>query len=386
MNSTENPKIVVATDSKKMKAILSDRIKEPGAETFFFDDTHRFFPELKNQSGVEAVFIDLDMVGLNPSKLLHQLHEDFPLLKVVVISKDYSPRRVRMAMHNGVFDFIPKPVDINDFDQVLKRTLAASEELKKKVTDYEELVSIEHELDVARNIQNSIGSGNDLIPNPSEYSIAGRNQAAQKVGGDFFDYFALDENNLGFVIGDVASKGIPAAIFMAVSRTLFKAIAAKGVDPASCLKELNRVLAMESDPALFIAIFYGILNLRSGEIQYANGGHTYPIIVRADGNLRVLDRPSGVVLGVLEETDYRLYHETMQPGDIFFMATDGFDELNDMNNKPVSDHFLKRILIRDRHETADKIIDSIYQAVSQIHPDYLTLDDDITCLLLKYLG
>jgi sigma-B regulation protein RsbU (phosphoserine phosphatase) len=288
-----------------------------------------------------------------------------------------------MAMHYGAFDFIPKPLDYNDFDQTIRRTLSAIKNLHRNVNDYDEIIAIEHELDVARNIQSSIIPKQNSIANNPACDIAGRNQAAQKVGGDFFDYFKLDENRLGFVIGDVASKGIPAAIFMAVSRTLFKAIALKGIDPATCLKELNKVLVLESDPSMFIAILYGILDLTTGEIIYSNGGHTHPLIVRSDGSMKILDHAGDIVLGVVEDSEYHLYRDNVYPGDVFFTATDGFSELTDLHGKPVSDHFLKRKLIKHRHQTPEQILDTIYETVDQIQPDSRSLNDDLTCLLIK---
>ena len=379
-------KVAVITGFEEMKLLILESVTGMGWQVSFTQSMKELNAWLRSQANFDAVLIDLDTDGLDSSRLLKNLHGSYPMLKVVTMSQDASPRRVRMAMKNGVYDFMPKPLDLNDLKRTLQKTVHAAEELKKNVSDFEEIIAIEHELDVARNIQSAIIPDRLSGSGQAEYEISGRNQAAQKVGGDFFDYFMLDNNLLGFVIGDVASKGIPAAIFMSVSRSLFKAIAAKGGDPASCLRELNQVLVMESDPALFIAIFYGILELSSGKINYANGGHTYPTVVRKDGTLCVLDQPGGMVLGVVENVDYQLYHEELQAGDLFFTATDGFDELTDAHGKPVSDHFLKRHLIGQRHETVNKILDSIYRAVFQIHPDNQSLNDDITCLLLKYHG
>ena len=171
---------------------------------------------------------------------------------------------------------------------------------------------------------------------------------------------------------------------MAVSRTLFKAIALKGIDPATCLKELNNILVLESDPSMFIAILYGIIDLTTGEIVYSNGGHTHPILVRSDGSMQILDHAGDIVLGVIEDVEYQLDHAKMNPGDIFFTATDGFSELTDLHGKPVGDHFLKRNLIKHRRQTPEQILDIIYDSVDQIQPDSRSLSDDITCLVLKF--
>ena len=135
---------------------------------------------------------------------------------------------------------------------------------------------------------------------------------------------------------------------------------------------------------MFIAILYGILDLNSGDLIYSNGGHTHPIIVRSHGSMQILDQAEDIVLGVLENAEYHLYHEKIMPGDIFFSATDGFNELIDLHQKPVSDHFLKRNLILHRQKEPEQILDEIYKSVGQIHPDNRSLSDDITCLLLKF--
>jgi sigma-B regulation protein RsbU (phosphoserine phosphatase) len=374
------------TDNEKIIPVISERLQAHGLNPLVLSHSNDLLNTLQAHTGMDALLFDLEDPGRNHFAVITKLHEQYPLLKVVVLSSHCDPSQVRAAMNNGVFDFLPKPLDIRDLDLTIQRTVVAAKVLQKNVTDYEELLSIEHELDVAREIQSSIIPTNKTVHSEYGFEISGRNQAAQKVGGDFFDYFTLDENRLGFVIGDVSSKGIPAAIFMAISRTLFKTIALSGGDPAYCLKELNRILAIESDPAMFIAIFYGILDVVSGEIAYANGGHTHPILVRSDGPMQILDNTGGLVLGVVEDAEYDLFHEKLSSGDLFFVATDGFSELNDIHGKPVSDHFLKRNLIRYRQETPNQILDKIYHSVRQIHPDNQSLSDDITCLLLKYQG
>ncbi len=386
MPDSSNKQIAVVTVSDKLRSVISARLSELNIKPVFLSHDNDSIPGLEAHADLSALLIDLDDPGLADSQVLAYLHKKYPPLKVIVMSADSDPGRIRMCMHNGVFDFLPKPLDTTDFDNTIKQVISKVRELQKNVSDYEEILSIEHELDVARQIQSSIIPEAGPYSAGSSYQISGYNQAAQKVGGDFFDYFALDDNRLGFVIGDVASKGITAAIYMAVSRTLFKSIAVKGYDPATCLKKLNRVLVMESDPSMFIAIFYGVLDLKSGEIEYANGGHTHPVIVRFNGSVQTLDDGSDVVLGVLEDVGYKLYYEKLNPGDIFFMATDGFSELTDAHGKPVSDHFIRRNLIKHRTRQPDQILETIYDSVNQIHPGSQSLADDLTCLLLKYQG
>ena len=109
---------------------------------------------------------------------------------------------------------------------------------------------------------------------------------AKEVGGDFYDFYFIDEDRLAFAVGDVSGKGIPAAIYMAVSRTLLKAIAHQIVNPGEVLRKLNTLLIPESESATFVTVFFGVLNIRTGELQYSNGGHNFPISPESGGRHR----------------------------------------------------------------------------------------------------
>jgi sigma-B regulation protein RsbU (phosphoserine phosphatase) len=377
-------KIGVLTSDDESRSVISRIGRIKGSEIIFLGNMDEVADRLQNDDSIASLVLDLDDPHLNQNTLLPYLHNEHPLLKVIVISSNCSSHLVRLAMHNGVFDFIPKPLNLKEFNLSLQKSIQAVTELRKDVNDYEDLLAIEHELDVARNIQSSIIPKQKDLSTYAQFEIAGRNQAAHKVGGDFYDYFMLDDDHLGFVIGDVASKGIAAAIFMAVSRTLFQSIALKGSDPATCLSKLNNILVLESDPSMFIAILYGILDLCSGEIVMANGGHTRPLLIRSDGKVNVPDHDADVVLGVVEKVDYQPSRIKINPGDILFAATDGFNELTDQHGRAVGDHFVKRNLIHHRRKHAGQIVDIIFQSAGQIHPDNQPLSDDLTCLLLKY--
>jgi sigma-B regulation protein RsbU (phosphoserine phosphatase) len=120
---------------------------------------------------------------------------------------------------------------------------------------------------------------------------------AREVGGDFYDYFLVDEEHLAFAVGDVSGKGVPAALFMAVARTLLRATAENQKGPAECFAYMNNTL-LESDSGMFVTLFFGILSTRTGELVFANAGHNPPLIFTSAGNVRVLSELSGPMLGV----------------------------------------------------------------------------------------
>src|SRR5260370_10924826 len=152
---------------------------------------------------------------------------------------------------------------------------------------------------------------------------------AREVGGDLFDFFLLDEDHLGFVIGDVSGKGVPAALFMAVSRTLLRATAQHHVSPGECLSYVNGSLAEQSIASMFVTLFYGVLDTRTGEVQFANGGHNPPYIFSAGGQFRLLREKRGPMVGVIDGFEYRTFTTQMATGEGILLYTDGGTDARD---------------------------------------------------------
>lgn len=180
MKTKSTAKIGIVSNKEEIRSIISGRILSQKMNPVYFQDSQDIIDALAADSGLDALLVDLDEPDQNNAALLPQLHKEYPLLKVVVISENCEPHWVRMAMHNGVFDFIPKPLILNDLDATIQKAVSAAKVLQEKVNDYEDLVGIEHELDVARNIQSSIIPKNISDTPNLNYAIAGRNQAVKK--------------------------------------------------------------------------------------------------------------------------------------------------------------------------------------------------------------
>src|SRR5262249_29473751 len=143
---------------------------------------------------------------------------------------------------------------------------------------------------------------------------------------DFYDFFVVDDDRIGLVIGDVSGKGVPAAFFMAMSRTLLKAVAARGEAPGECLTEVNRLLCRDNNAELFVTLFYGVLNTRTGEFQYSNGGHNPPYVLRRGRAPRALEATGDTILGMIESLTFCTGSANLEPGDSVFLYTDGVTE------------------------------------------------------------
>jgi phosphoserine phosphatase RsbU/P len=223
------------------------------------------------------------------------------------------------------------------------------------------------------------------FPDRKEFELHAAMVPAKEVGGDFFDFFLLDPEHLGFVIGDVSGKGVPAALFMAVSRTLLRAFAQHRATPGDCLAYMNSNLTAQSDSAMFTTVFYGILDTRSGELQFANGGHNRPYVLAVDGQPRPLSEESGPIVGIMDGFSYDTYTGRLAPGETLVLYTDGVTEARDKNDAFFGDRRLEQLLAVHCGESAEQLVASLHAAVQDFaigEPQA----DDITVLALRFLA
>ena len=210
--------------------------------------------------------------------------------------------------------------------------------------------------------------------------------SARFVGGDFFDFFLIDDDRLGVVIGDVSGKGIPAALFMAVTRTQVKTTALRGMPPAECLHEVNRVLVQEKVSAMFATCFYGLLNLRSGEFHYCSAGHNPPYLLRAESKqAEPVDEVGGIPLGLFDGMGYKGSTVNLEPGDSLFLYTDGVPEAQNVHEHDFSDERLVSMLCAGSHLGCEDLIHHVTRAVSAFTQG-ATQSDDITMLCIRRLN
>jgi sigma-B regulation protein RsbU (phosphoserine phosphatase) len=223
------------------------------------------------------------------------------------------------------------------------------------------------------------------FPDRKDFELHAAMVPAKEVGGDFFDFFLLDPEHLGFVIGDVSGKGVPAALFMAVSRTLLRAFAQHRATPGECLAYMNSNLAVQSDSAMFTTVFYGILDTRTGELQFANGGHNRPYVLAVDGQPRPLSLESGPIVGIMDGFAYDTYTGQLAPGESLILYTDGVTEARDKNDTFFGEKRLEELLSAHCGESAEQLVASLHAAVQEFaigEPQA----DDITVLALRFLS
>jgi serine phosphatase RsbU (regulator of sigma subunit) len=283
--------------------------------------------------------------------------------------------------------------DLKLLNSIALQTAAAVEnsllcaEMVDAVRNREQLASLQKELNTARSIQESlIPRVFPPFPDRLEFDLHAQMTAARSVGGDFFDFFLIDPHRLGIVIGDVSGKGIPSALFMAVTRTLIKNIALEGLRPEQCLREVNRALVREKASSMYATCFYGILNTRTGAFQYCNGGHNPPFLVRASGTVETAAfADGGLPLGLFDGPPYTGSTLLLEPGDCVFLFTDGVPEANNMAEEEFGEERLASVLHSHRQLSCRAIIDTVNEHLADFSGEAPQFDD-ITMVALRLLA
>lgn len=267
-----------------------------------------------------------------------------------------------------------------------QRLTGMVQELREALVTKTRLAGLEQELQIAAQVQLSILPRHP--PQDARVQLHCHITPAREVGGDFYDYFFIDQAHLGFVIADVSGKGVPAALFMTITRTLLKATAQFITEPTRCLTQLNDLLAAENEQMMFVTLFYGVLHLDSGQVQYVNAGHNPPWLLRAAGQVEPLARTGGMAVAVSEDFPYRSASVQLQPGDQLFLYTDGVTEAFDPDGQEYGDARLQQALTRQAQGGLPGPQALVEAVLADVHAFERGAPqaDDITCMALRYLG
>ncbi|MBI5592888.1 MAG: SpoIIE family protein phosphatase [Deltaproteobacteria bacterium] len=262
--------------------------------------------------------------------------------------------------------------------------------LKEYIIDLKETTAIkeriESELKIAHTIQMSfLPKHFPPFPEKQEFDIYAALIPAKEVGGDLYDFFLLDDRRLFFSIGDVSGKGVPAALFMAVTKTLMKGIASENITPSDILERTNRELCVDNDSMMFCTVFCGILNFTTGELAYANAGHNPPLILKHESSPQWLVITPQVMLGVLEDVGYKTQSTTLEPGESLILYTDGVTEAMDHEDKLYSNDRLIQTLEMEKSDSAQELVENIILSVREF-VGAVAQSDDITVLALTFNG
>ncbi|MCX6276719.1 MAG: SpoIIE family protein phosphatase [Bacteroidetes bacterium] len=389
-SSTSNIKILVVDDEIDLEPLVRQKFRRQIREgvynfVFAFNGLEALtklieFPE------IGIILSDINMPEMDGLTLLSKLKElKNPGLKTVIVSAYGDMDNIRTAMNRGAFDFVTKPVNFEDLEITINKTLDEILLIRRSIEEHDQLILIQQDLNTAREIQQAIlPKVFPPFPLRTEFNIHASMVAAKEVGGDFFDFFLIDHNRIGFVIGDVSGKGVPAAIFMAVSRTLIRATGLKGIPTDECMHYVNNLLCNESVSCMFVTVFYGILNTLTGEVEYVNAGHNPPYLL-SNGGIRKLEMTGGVILGCMEEFKYKSAKIQLAPGDRLFLYTDGVTEAFNTQDEAYGDDRLEAFLKQRINSPIDEIVKESLIEVNSFSTG-MAQSDDITLLAISYHG
>lgn len=383
-------KILVVDDEPDLEALIVQKfrgkIKSGEYEFLFARDGYEALTVIANNSSINLVLTDINMPGMDGLTLLTKINElNNKLLKSIIVSAYGDMDNIRTAMNRGAYDFITKPIDLKDLEITIDKSLKEIEEYKLVLEAQQKLNALQYELNIATTIQTSILPKTfPAFPERSEFDIYAKMIPAKEVGGDLYDFFLIDKNRLGVIIGDVTGKGIASAILMAVCKSLLKATAQKGLTTDNVLYEVNNIVVEESPSNMFVTVFYGILDLRNGSFEYSNGGHNLPYLISTEGKVNQIKNVGGIMLGAMSNTEYASNIIKLNPGESIFFYTDGVTEAFNNNDEEYLDSRLIDSLINTNNISSDKIVENVICKVQKFTAGR-EQSDDITCLALKYM-
>ena len=336
---------------------------------------------LKQYPEVDLVLSDINMPVMDGLTFLEEIKKNNISAQTVIISAYGDMKNIRTAMNRGAFDFITKPMNFDDVLNTIQKTIQYINKQKKALEDQNKLLSLQKELDIAKSIQESI------LPPPISPSPQCRMTAqvipAKEVGGDFYDFFSINEDLIGFSIADVSGKGISSAIFAVVHQTFLKSISADIISPKKCIETINQVFSKNNENCMFVTLFYGVLNVKNGSLTYVNAGHLPPFKISSSQTIETLpflgDPP-------LDTDPNAVFHENtiaFQPGETLFLYTDGITEARNGKKEFFGEHRLKELLSKNTSKSIEQIGEKVLNSVWNFIGEE-TQSDDIAYLLCQY--
>ena len=383
-------KILSVDDELDLEVLLTQyfrrQIRKGEYEFAFAHNGLEALQKLLETPDFDIILSDINMPEMDGLTLLAKVNElKNPAMKCIMVSAYGDMDNIRSAMNKGAFDFATKPIDFDDLSRTIEKAIEQVRYIRESQQEHNQLESIKNDLAIAGEIQQTILPRSfPPFPELTEVvDIYASMTPAKDVGGDFYDFFQIDDERIGLVIADVSGKGVPASLFMAVSRTLLRATALRGVSSAECLTYANKLLCKESLDSMFVTVFYGIYHYKTGMMDYTNAGHNPPYLLRGGRTVECLPVASNFVVGVFDDIEFESNTLTFGIGDTLLLYTDGVTEAFNDKREQFSESNLQDILA-SMHESssAKEVVTSVLQSVKTFSGDY-PQSDDITLLSLQ---
>ena len=312
-----------------------------------------------------------------------------PLRRITRAARDYTEDKQSGRTATDRFG----QLDLRTGDEIESLSLVMSD-MEQSMNEYEENLRtitaekerIATELSLAARIQEGmLPSTFPPFPDCREFDLYASMDPAVDVGGDFYDFFMVDEDHLALIIADVSGKGIPASLFMMSSKIIIDTATIPERQPSEILEMVNEVICGNNEQEMFVTVWLGILEISTGRIVAANAGHEKPVILRADGSAELIEDIHGLVIGGMEGMKYRDYELQLQPGDKIFVYTDGVPEATSAKDGLFGTDRMMEAVVRTPNDTAKDVLDRVRETVDEFVGEDEQFDD-LTMLCLKYIG
>jgi len=389
-------RILVVDDEPFLKSLITQKfkqdIKNGELEFLFANNGLEALEILKSNIDIGVVLTDINMPGMDGLSLLSQLVNQSRTYQTVVISAYGDMGNIRKAMNSGASDFITKPVDLKDLELTLKGAINEYAYVKQMIAARYQLIEMNKELSIGETLQKSyIPQNFEPFGPKSHLKLYGEMIAAKEVGGDFFDFYPLNEHLLAFTIADVSGKGIPASLFMSMSRTLFRAGKMTPETIVDNIKNINMVLNQNNESSMFVTAFFGIFNVSTGEFYYVNAGHNSPLLLSPGKGVRAIAPHEGIALGVILEIDNKPYSFKekkiqLEKDELLLFYTDGITEAFNPEGQIYSEARLIKFLEPLSPQIPLVNIAEDLKSSIKHYSKGLDQSDDLTFVLARYEG
>ncbi len=375
------PNTLVVDDDPHIEALFKGGNGVAGSTFTFARSDEQALAILQAEHTIDIALVAIDSARIGGMSLFKRLGGGRIRIPRIALTSGSDLQLIRSAMNDGAVDFLTRPVAAADLNATIEKVFKDCEARRQAWRTESELAAIRREIDIAGNIQKRILP--QEFPRRDDMDLFARTTPARDVGGDFYDFFDVAPDKLALVVADVSGKGVPAAFFMAVARTLIRATASVEEQPGRCLEKVNSLLFQHDIPGMFVSVFYGVLDTRHWTMTYANGGHLPPYLIPGnDDQVITLGGGDGVVLGVQEGIPYEQETVSIGPGAALFFYTDGLTEAFDMDRNQFSDDRLLKYLTDNRSSSAHALADNVFAFVDLFTGD-APQSDDITSLAIK---
>jgi len=357
----------------------------------------------------DIILLDVMMPEMDGYEVCAKLKADAKTrdIPIIFITAMNDAQDETKGLELGAVDYITKPfsqavvlarvkshLDLKQAREILKNQNVILEQrveertkevLELQKTEFDLRMAkekVENELNIAAQIQKSIlPSSFPAYPDRKEFELHAFMQPARYIGGDFYDFFFIDDNTLALVVADVSDKGVPAALFMMVSRTLIKSLVVDNRSPSAVLEKANNIMCQNNASGMFVTVFLAFYNVLSGKLTAANGGHSASLIINSDGTSRQWATTHGPALGFMEELPYKEETMDLKVGQILFIYTDGVTEAMSPGNELFGLDRLQGMLKKKHDFKLDRLFSDIEISLSEFQEGQQF--DDITMLALK---